>query len=100
LPFVAATNYPGRLDPAALRRFVFKIELRPFGPEGAAKAFERFFAMAPPAELREVANLTAGDFAVVRRQLRFAEAVGAGAIVDRLRAEAAAKPGQAGRLGF
>ena len=32
LPFVAATNFPRRLDPAALRRFVFKLELGPLSP--------------------------------------------------------------------
>ena len=33
LPFVAATNFARRLDPAALRRFVFKIELRALSAE-------------------------------------------------------------------
>lgn len=100
LPFVAATNYPGRLDPAALRRFVFKLELRPLGQGRARRAFERFFAQPAPPELAELTNLTPGDFAVVRRQLRFAGEAGAAAIVDRLRAELAAKPGQGARLGF
>jgi SpoVK/Ycf46/Vps4 family AAA+-type ATPase len=100
LPFVAASNFAGRLDPAALRRFVFKLELRPLGPVRAGRAFERFFGAPPPPELAELANLTAGDFAVVKRQLRFADAPGAAAIVDRLRAEVEAKPGQGARLGF
>lgn len=100
LPFVAATNYAGRLDPAALRRFVFKLELRPFGRERAARAFERFFGSTAPAELGELANLTAGDFAVVRRQLRFAGEMPPAAIVERLRAEVEAKPGNVARLGF
>lgn len=100
LPFVAATNYAGRLDPAALRRFVFKLELRPLGPARAAKAFERFFGAGAPAQLAEIANLTPGDFAVVKRQLRFAEAVEPAAIVERLRAEVQGKPGQGARLGF
>jgi SpoVK/Ycf46/Vps4 family AAA+-type ATPase len=100
LPFVAATNYAGRLDPAARRRFVFKLELRPLGRERAARAFERFFGFPAPGALGEVANLTAGDFAVVRRQLRFGNRPGPVAIVERLRAEADAKPGSVGRLGF
>jgi transitional endoplasmic reticulum ATPase len=100
LPFVAATNYAGRLDPAALRRFVFKLELLPFGRERAARAFERFFGVKAPVTLGEVANLTPGDFAVVKRQLRFAGEVSPGAIVERLRAEADAKPESGGRLGF
>ena len=32
LPVFAATNHPGRLDPAALRRFVFKLSLGPLSP--------------------------------------------------------------------
>lgn len=100
LPFVAATNYPGRLDSAALRRFVFKLALGPLGRERAARAFARFFGTAAPAELGELANLTPGDFAGVRRQLRFAAGAGAGEIVALLRAEVEAKPGQGARLGF
>ena len=99
LPFVAATNHVGRLDPAALRRFVFKLDLRPLGASRAAAAFERFFGMPAPAGLAEVAGLTPGDFAVVKRQLRFSGG-DAAFILSRLAAEAEAKPGGMGRLGF
>lgn len=99
LPFVAATNHGEKLDPAALRRFVFKLELGPLGKARAAAAFERFFGMVAPTELAEIANLTPGDFAVVKRQIRFAGGDMA-AILERLRGEAEAKPGGAGRLGF
>ncbi|HEV7289865.1 AAA family ATPase [Sphingomonas sp.] len=99
LPVVAATNHKGRLDPAALRRFVFKLELGPLGCARAARAFERFFGFPAPADLIEVAGLTPGDFAVVRRQLRFGKADPA-RLIDLLRAEVAAKPGGQGRMGF
>jgi SpoVK/Ycf46/Vps4 family AAA+-type ATPase len=99
LPFVAATNHVGRLDPAALRRFVFKLDLQPLGAARAAAAFERFFAMPAPAGLAEIAGLTPGDFAVVKRQLRFSGG-DAAFILARLAAEAEAKPGGMGRLGF
>lgn len=100
LPVVAATNHPDRLDPAALRRFVFKLRLRPLGSERAARAFERFFGLAPPPELAALRNLTPGDFSVVARQLRHAPAGAASELVERLRAEAEAKPGMAARIGF
>ena len=100
LPVVAATNHAGKLDPATLRRFVFKLELRALGPKRAAAAFARFFAMAAPASLAEVRGLTPGDFAVVARQLRHAPARDAGEIVERLHAEAAAKGEGGGRIGF
>lgn len=99
LPFVAATNHGGKLDPAALRRFVFKLDLGPLEPARAARAFERFFGLPAPAGLARIAGLTPGDFAVVKRQLRFSGGDTAW-ILDRLRDEVAAKPGGMGRIGF
>lgn len=99
-PVVAATNHPGSLDPASLRRFVFKLDLRPLGRDRAASAFARFFGCAAPAALAELTELTPGDFAVVARQLRYAPARDATDIVERLRQECLAKPGRAGRVGF
>ncbi|MFN4095405.1 MAG: AAA family ATPase [Sphingomonas sp.] len=99
LPVVAATNHVGRLDPAALRRFVFKLDLAPLGRVKAARAFKRFFGFAAPAALAEVVGLTPGDFAVVRRQLRFGK-VDSERLIALLQAEVAAKPGGQGRMGF
>ncbi|MFT3975728.1 MAG: AAA family ATPase [Sphingomonas bacterium] len=100
LPVVAATNHAGMLDPATLRRFVFKLELRPLGNAKAARAFGRFFGMVAPADLAELRNLTPGDFSVVARQLRHAPAVDAIEIVERLRLESVVKPEQGSRIGF
>jgi len=100
LPFVAATNYARRLDPAALRRFVFKIELEALSEAAAARAFERFFGRPAPAGLREVRGLTPGDFTVVKRQLRYREAADAAQIVALLAAEASVKPEKPVKLGF
>lgn len=99
-PVVAATNHPDSLDPAALRRFVFKLELRSLGRERAAAAFVRFFQCAAPAQLAEITNLTPGDFAVVARQLRHAPAAGTHEIVERLRHESLMKPERFRRVGF
>jgi transitional endoplasmic reticulum ATPase len=100
LPVVAATNHPDALDPATLRRFVFKLDLRPLGPQKAARAFERFFGVAAPSASVALRNLTPGDFAVVARQLRYAPAADAGEILARLEAESEAKLGSAGPIGF
>ncbi|HEX9965394.1 MAG TPA: AAA family ATPase [Allosphingosinicella sp.] len=100
LPFVAASNFARRLDPAALRRFVFKIELRALPAEAAARAFQRFFGTPAPAALAEVGGLTPGDFAVVKRQLRYRPEARAGEIVTLLEAEAKAKPERVARIGF
>ena len=100
LPVVAATNHEAGLDPATLRRFVFKLRLKPLGAERAAAAFQRFFGEPAPACLRAVEGLTPGDFAVVARQLRFWPAADAADLVTRLRAEVVARPGMSVRLGF
>ncbi len=100
LPVVAATNHAGKLDPATMRRFVFKLELRALSPAKAACAFERFFGLAPPPSLAAVRGLTPGDLAVVARQLRFAGTSDAEEIVARLKAEVAAKPGVSQAIGF
>ncbi|MEO5774536.1 MAG: AAA family ATPase [Sphingomicrobium sp.] len=101
LPFVAATNFARRLDPAALRRFVFKLDLRPLGSALRARAFERFFGSSAPAGLARVNGLTPGDFAVVKRQLRYREAaVGPAEILRLLEREADAKPHRSSAMGF
>ena len=100
LPFVAATNFARRLDPAALRRFVFKIELGPLSPALAARAWARFFGGAAPAALARISGLTPGDFAVVARQLRFAGATPPADVLALLEAEARAKPEPAAAIGF
>jgi len=99
LPVVAATNHPDQLDPASLRRFVFKVRLAPLGPERLAKAFVHHFAMAAPNRLANLRNLTPGDFAVVARQLRHAPAADADEIVARLQDESLAK-GTGVQMGF
>ncbi len=100
LPVVAATNHPGRLDPAAMRRFVFKLRLEPLGLQRAAHAFQHFFGLPAPSALAELRNLTPGDFTLVARQLRHSPTRDAGILLERLRMEAEAKPGVAGRIGF
>lgn len=100
LPFVAATNFARRLDPAALRRFIFKIELTALSPPLAARAWTRFFGGEAPAGLVRVAGLTPGDFAVVARQLRYRDAASASEILGLLEAEARAKPEPATPIGF
>ncbi|MFL6843527.1 MAG: ATP-binding protein, partial [Allosphingosinicella sp.] len=100
LPFVAATNFARRLDPAALRRFVFKIELRAMSPEAAERAWACFFGGTPPARLAQVSGLTPGDFAVVKRQLRYIREPSSGQILALLEAEAKAKPERVAKIGF
>jgi transitional endoplasmic reticulum ATPase len=101
LPFIAATNHKASLDPAALRRFVFKLDLLPLSADKAAAAYARFFGAEAPAALQELHGLTPGDLAVVARQLRYAQgAVAPAEIIRQLAAELAAKPEGGQRIGF
>ena len=100
LPVFAATNDQARLDPAALRRFTFKLALQPLSAASAARAFERFFGCAAPAGLARLSALTPGDFAVVARQLKVTGPLLAGELIARLEAELAVKPGGMATIGF
>lgn len=76
-----ATNDIEGLDHAAMRRFRFKIEFRPLTPDGNVHFYNRLLSgfvddNRPLSEdnmrlLKEIRNLTPGDFAVVRDQMVF-----------------------------
>jgi len=100
LPVFAATNDLRRLDPAALRRFTFKLNLRPLGAGAARRAFVRFFGQPAPIGLDRLAGLTPGDFAVVARQLRASGSREPAALLAALEAELAMKPGTMAVMGF
>jgi transitional endoplasmic reticulum ATPase len=101
LPFVCATNLMDRLDPAALRRFVFKIRFDWLDRDRARHAFRRFFALEPPPALDRLERLAPGDFAVVARKAKAMGWSGDGNRVTELLAEEEqAKPGYRNPLGF
>jgi len=100
LPVFAATNDQARLDPAALRRFTFKLVLEPLSKASAARAFVRFFGCAAPPGLARLGGLTPGDFAVVARQLKVTGPLSPAALLARLEAELAVKPGGMETIGF
>ena len=68
LPFACTTNFAELLDPATLRRFVFKVALHYLSVKQVEIAFRTYFGMAPPARAAALSVLTPGDFAVVRRK--------------------------------
>ena len=101
LPFACTTNLSERFDPATLRRFDFKITLDYLGPEQAMAAFRTFFGLTPPPGITRLANLTPGDFAVVRRKAETLEKLGdAEALAAMLREECEAKPNCPTAIGF
>ncbi len=101
LPFACTTNFGDHLDPATLRRFTFKVALDYLAPEQAEAAFRAYFGLEPPACLRDLAALTPGDFAVVRRKAEILELLGEpAALAEMLRQECEAKPGRPQVVGF
>ena len=101
LPFACTTNFGEHLDPATLRRFVFKARLDYLAPGQAEEAFRGYFALPPPDGITDLAALTPGDFALVRRK---AEIMGKledrQALAAMLRAECDAKPDRPRPIGF
>ena len=101
LPFACTTNFADRLDPATLRRFVFKIALGYLTREQAEAAFRTFFDLDAPPSIANLANLTPGDFATVRRK---ADILGCLAepetLTGMLKEECEAKPGHRRPIGF
>lgn len=101
LPFACTTNFDERLDPATLRRFIFKIELDYLTPKQIETAFQEFFSLVAPTSLMDLNALTPGDFSVVERK---AEILGcrddANELVEMLVAECTAKPDRPQPIGF
>ena len=101
LPFACTTNFVDYLDPATLRRFVFKIVLGYLTPGQVATAFRCYFGLEGPVQLGSLSTLTPGDFSVVHRK---AEVLGllqdAQALTVMLREECEAKRQGTGSIGF
>ena len=101
LPFACTTNFGEHLDPATLRRFVFKVRLDYLAPAQVEEAFRAYFALPPPDGVTNLAALTPGDFAVVHRKAWFLGKHGEPeALADMLRAECDAKPDRPRPIGF
>ena len=70
---VAATNFSVSLDPAAMRRFTYKLEFDYLDEDGKRLFFERMFKTklsdAEFSELDQLGNLAPGDFRTVRQEL-------------------------------
>ena len=101
LPFACTTNLGEHLDPATLRRFVYKVALDYLTPEQAAAAFRRYFSLDPPAPVTSLATLTPGDFAVVHRKAEVLGQLGdPETLAAMLRAECDAKREGTRGIGF
>jgi transitional endoplasmic reticulum ATPase len=100
LPFVCTTNLLDKLDPASMRRFLFKVRFGYLTQSQNRLAFARFFKMPAPPALDAVNNLTPSDFALVRRRASLlGEEAQAATLLAMLKAEATGR-GEARPIGF
>lgn len=68
-PFFLTTNLMDNLDPAAMRRFSFKLRFDFMTPDQAKKMFKSYFGVKAPDDIRKNHSLAAGDFANVKNQV-------------------------------
>lgn len=67
-PVICTTNLLEGLDPAMLRRFMFKVEFKPLNGEQAARAFRHYFGIEAPDYMTTLVDLTLGDFGIVQKK--------------------------------
>ena len=84
-----------------MRRFLVKARFDYLSPAQVRIAFSRFFGLELPRTCTDLDRLTPADFALVKRGAALRGDLGsAEAMVQALRAEQAAKPGQTRSVGF
>ncbi|MFK5926559.1 MAG: ATP-binding protein [Desulfuromusa sp.] len=101
LPFACTTNLMDRLDQASLRRFTFKVGFKSLTQEQNCSAFINFFGFKAPTTIKQLSNLTPGDFTVVRKK---AEIIGTldqpEKLIKMLALESSVKRDDANQIGF
>ncbi len=100
LPFACTTNLLDAVDPAAMRRFTFKLRFEYLDPPRVRSAFQRFFAADWPAETPLPDQLAPGDFAVVERRARIEGIKDPARLALMLVEECRHKPGRSRGMGF
>lgn len=91
-PFAFTTNLVSSLDPAALRRFTFKVRFDYMTSAQAVLAFERYFGIGAPEPIRALARLAPGDFSVVKRKADLLAIADPAELLRMLQEEEALKP--------
>ena len=100
LPFACTTNRREALDPAATRRFLFRVEFFFMDRPRIERAFRFFYGCEAPQETLALDKLTPADFANVREQAKILNFLKDPERIGRaLAEECRAKPG-GGQLGF
>ncbi|MEA3544353.1 MAG: AAA family ATPase [Thermodesulfobacteriota bacterium] len=101
LPFACTTNLIDRLDQASLRRFTFKVGFSPLTQTQNGFAFSEFFGINAPEAIRNLSNLTPGDFTVVRKKAEIMDVLGQPEeLIKMLETESSVKKSAANPIGF
>lgn len=106
--FIATTNLMDMLDKAALRRFDLKLEFKALNVKQRVKLFKKECELlklvdkGESAKISRLEFLSAGDFAAVKRQMKFAPIKNANDFYERLCKEVQVKDlqGLNSRVGF
>jgi transitional endoplasmic reticulum ATPase len=105
---ICCTNLLDHLDESALRRFTWKIKFLPLTDEGKETLFRKYFqpqgrlASGVKAALREILDLTPGDFKIVRQRIEHrSDSPGTKELLTALKQEVLYKRSRTGRpMGF
>jgi transitional endoplasmic reticulum ATPase len=100
LPFACTTNLMDAVDPAAMRRFTFKLRFDYLDAERVDQAFRLFFDCPWPADLARPDMLTPGDFAVVQKRASIESMDEPQQLARMLIDECRYKPDRQRRIGF
>lgn len=101
LPFVCTTNLEGMIDPAAFRRFTFKIKYDYIDLSQREKLYEVYFKRsAPNGVLRRMNQLAPGDFANIYKKMEFLGDITDSEIIKMLETEQGIKPTFRNKMGF
>ncbi len=92
IPFVCTTNMMKHLDPAALRRFTFKVKYDYMTADMVRTAFKHFFDLEiPDGAVNKLTAIAPGDFSVVKKKADILGVRDAMELVEMLTTEMTAK---------
>lgn len=99
-PFVITTNLMDNLDPAALRRFTFKVKFDFLKGPQAARLFRSYYGVDAPARILKNDIMTFGDITCVSKQVRVMGTTDAEEIYRLIEHECSLKPDFRKSVGF
>lgn len=92
VPLAITTNLFDSLDPAALRRFTFKVKFDFLTYDQRINLFKKYFEMDAPDYVKKMEVLTPGDFATVKRKIDILNITDESEILKLLDEEISIKP--------